>query len=44
MSRHLERARGRSGGRDLELRVADHGGKVKVIVRPVRTGEGRGEA
>jgi hypothetical protein len=43
MSRHLERARGRAQGRDLELRVADHGGKVKVVVRPVRGGDQRGE-
>lgn len=42
MSRHLERARGRSGGQDLELQVADHGGKVKVVVKPVRKGDERG--
>jgi hypothetical protein len=43
MSRHLERARDRAQGRDLELRVADHGGKVKVVVRPVRGSDQRGE-
>jgi len=34
VDRNLERARQRTGGRDLELRVDEVGGKVRITVRP----------
>ncbi len=41
LQERLEEARRRAGDRDLELRVDEVGGKVRVAVRPVRT-RGRG--
>lgn len=39
VSSSLERARSKGAGRDVELRVAELGGRVKLVVKPVR-GEG----